>query len=211
MSTFAELAAMPGGVGCFYYFDVAPSPSIVNPYTLRYSTVWFSPENYPSNLDSQPRIMALGNLTRALGDNRGMTAATISVTLDNADGGVDWLSDRATYATQAIQSEWRLTCQLYDARNPLGAFGDYDVKVLGIFTLMDPPTRKNETIEFTLVDKTLTKLDINTPTVLDWCGITDASRPFTEAEYRTGLSFGTRFTAAGENMFPLDSPTPVAW
>lgn len=208
MSTFDELAVR-NGVGCIYYFDVAPDPTATYPYTLRYSTQWFSNEDYPSSLDSQPRIASLGNLSRALGADRGLTASTISVTLENSDGGVDWIADRDTYATDAIGSEWRLTCLLYD--QSARPFTDYNVKVLGVFTLMDPPTRTNGTIELQLVDQTLTKLDINTPTILDWCGVTDANRPFDEDEYRDILANGTRYTTSGEGVFPLDAPLPVAW
>lgn len=211
MRTFDELAAMPG-VGCIYYFDVALDPTAVNPYTLRYATEWFSSENYPSSLDSQPRIAALGGLTRALAETRSLTSSTITVTLENSDGGVDWIADQATYLTQAIQSEWRLTCLLYD---PAGAVGDdYAVKVLGIFTLMDPPTRNSATIEITLSDQLLNRLDMDTPSIADWCGITDANRPFTLAQLLNPSRPPSTYKPANPPAIePFDpyTPLPLAW
>lgn len=205
MSTFAELIEKPSP-GVLYYFNVSTDGGAT--YTLRYSTAWFSPENPPSTIESQPRIKQIGALTRALGADRGLTAATIDVELENSDGGVDWLCDQSTSAT-AIASVWQLYCVVWDSTNASGFYGDVDEKLLGVFSLMNPPARSNGSVQLSLADDTLSRLNIVTPTAADWAAITDANRPFTDDEYRQFSSWGTQQDAT--QCFPIDSPLPVAW
>lgn len=207
MSTFDELVAkQPRGV--LYYFNVSLDGG--STFTKRYAQAWFSPDSPPSSLESEPRIMSMGNLTRALGADRGLTAATLDIELDNADGGVDWLSNRTTYASQAISSVWVLKCLVWDPNTGTATYAtDFAEKTLGSFTLMNPPQRGIASIKVKLGDACLTQLDINTPTPADWAAITDANRPFTDDQYRAFGSWGVQ--QDGTNCFPIDSPLPVAW
>lgn len=210
-TTYADLSARPG-VGAIYYFRVSVDGGTT--FTLMYSTQFWGSFSGGSIAYSDPRIVNLSPLTRGLGANRGFTASSIQVELQNADGGVDWLSDRTTYETEAIESVWELYCLLYD---PAQGLNDYDVKQLGTFTLVDPPVRRDASIQISLVDSVLSGLiqQAPTPTIRDWCAITDADRPFTQLEYElTGPTYGTTNVAWGTGMqhtgvFPIDTPLPL--
>jgi len=168
MTAFADLAKLPG-VGVLYYFDVSVDRGAT--FTRAYSTQWWFGGTY----ESEPRIIRLGNLARSLGAANGFTAATIDVVLENTDGGADWLSDRDTFYTDGFGSIWKFIAVFYDPANP----SDYDTKVLGLFSLFDPPARKNDRIELTLVDGGLGVLSQMAvpPSLRDWCEATDAGRP----------------------------------
>lgn len=204
MSTFDELAVR-NGVGVVYYFDVTLDASVAA--TLRYSTAYW--DNW-TTLEPSPRLTAVGNLSRELAETRALSSSTIAITLENSDGGVDWLADQSTFLTQAIKSEWTLTCRLY---NPLDAT-DYATKTLGVFTLMDPPTRTNGTIEVTLSDQLLNRFDMDTPTIEDWCNITDADRPFTMAQLENPSRAPAAYKPTAQpSVTPFDpyTPLPLAW
>lgn len=195
MTPFATLAARPG-IGCIYYFDV--STDFGATFTLRYSTAWWS-EAAGALGESDPRISDIGTLTRALAVDRGFAASTLTVTLENHDGGVDWISNRATFATSTVPSVWRLYCLLFD---PAQGLNDYDVKQLGEYTLSEPPTRRNETITISLCDAAMSGA-VNPaalPTIRDWLSITDAARPFTAAEFQSPTSGAA---------YPIDAPIPL--
>lgn len=173
MSSFEQLAARTD-VGCLYYFDISTDKGVT--FTKAYSTVW----SFGGTYQTEPRIIRLGNLTRELGADRGFVAATIDVTLDNSDGGVDWACNQATFQTQGIQSIWKFFVQLWDPKNP----SDYASKLIGVFSMMDPPTRKAATVEVTLVDGGIGLVSqlAAVPTLRDWIRATDAARPATLTE-----------------------------
>lgn len=168
MSTFEQLSKMPG-VGVLYYFDVSVDRGAT--YTKAYSTQWWFGGSY----QTEERIVRLGNLSRSLAVGRGFTATTIDVVLENTDGGVDWLCDRSTFNTQGAGSVWKLFVLLWDPASPT----DYQTKVIGLFSLFDPPKRKADRVEFSLVDGGLGVLSQMAvpPSLRDWCEATDAGRP----------------------------------
>ena len=199
MTAFADLAKLPG-VGMLYYFDISIDGGAT--YTRNYSTQWWSRAG-GGFLESEPRIVNLGNLSRRLGADRGFTAATVDVVIENTDGGADWLCDQDTFASEAVKSVWRLACLLWNPADPT----DYDVKYLGKFALMRQPTRNSTTISVVLVDGALSALSqmAATPTIRDWCAITDADRP----ALLTTENLGDNSIKGSIQGFDYDAPTPL--
>lgn len=198
MTAFADLAKMPG-VGMLYYFDISVDGG--STYTRNYSTQWWSRAG-GGFLESEPRIASIGNLSRRLGADRGFTAATVDVVIENTNGGADWLCDQDTFASEAVKSVWRLACLLWNPADPT----DYDVKYLGKFALMRQPTRNSTTISATLVDGgvvALAKL-ATPPSVRDWVNIIDADRP----AQLTSVNLGNPI-AGSIPGFDYDAPLPL--
>lgn len=172
MTTFNEFIDRGRNIGVNFILDVRLVRGITT-VTRRYSQAFT--RNAGTTPMAEARIVKMGNLTKAFGPNRGLTATTLSVTLDNSDGGCDWLSDRLTFVSDALVAEFVLIAEVYDPANP----ADFDTKVLGLFVLMDPPQRNESTIELQLVDDALgaaSEIAV-TPSVRDWVAITDANRP----------------------------------
>lgn len=173
MTTFAEFVARGDNVGTNFIVDVRLVRGVTTVYR-RYTQV-FTPNVGPQPPAAEARIVKLGNLTKAFGPTNGLTATTLSVTLDNTDGECDWLSDRLTYASDAIKAEFVVALEVYDVANPV----DNALKTLGLFVLRDPPRRTETVVELSLVDDALGAASqiAETPSVVDWIGITDANRP----------------------------------
>lgn len=198
MSTFDQLSGNPAA-GALFYFAVSLDGGIT--YTKIYTTsVW---ENPAAGFVWEPRLKQIGNFTRELGPDRGFVASSMNITLENTDGGVDWVCDRSSYQSQGIKSVWKYICTLWDPLNQ----ADYDSKTLGYFTLMEGPTRNNTTVEITLVDAGLGKLSqlSATPSIRDWAYATDAGRPFTYTKL---------VDESSKEHVPnidADAPSPLMW
>lgn len=192
MSTFNEIVALPS-VGALYYFDVSIDNGAT--FTKAYATT-------ASDYASDARIVSLSNIERQFGSDRGLTASAMTVVLANTDGGVDWLCDQATFSSQAKRSIWQLNAVVWDPSTP----ATYNSKAIAIFALMDPPQRKQATVEVRLVDGPLTSLMqmAATPTIRDWCAITDPDRP--SSLTTANLS---DWTLPGYTGFDYDAPIPV--
>lgn len=198
MSTFEQLSKMPG-VGVLYYFDISIDGGAT--YTRNYSTQWWSRPG-GGFLESEPRIASLGNLSRRLGADRGFTASTIDVVIENTDGGADWLCDQDTYASEAVKSLWRLACYLWNPADPT----DGDVKYLGKFSLMRQPTRNSTTISASLIDGGVVSLAqlATPPSIRDWVNIIDADRP----SQLTAVNLGNPIAGSIPD-FDYDAPVPL--
>lgn len=170
MTTFAEMSQR-NGLGVLYYFRVDDAAG---------STIAYYSTTQMGSLDA--RIASLGTLTRGLSADRGFAASTLSVSLDNSDGELDWISDRVTFGTQAIGSVWNLAIRIWD---PVEGIAGYTEKTLGVFTLVDPPECSASIIRLNLADASLSALlaPAQRPCLRDWFGITDANRPFTQDEW----------------------------
>ncbi len=196
-STFADFAALPG-VGVGYYVNV----SLDNFATQfkNYSTV--AMQFGPTLTIYDPRIISMGNVSRAFGASRGFASGTFSLELDNTDGGCDWLINRTTYASQALRAKFELYVVLYLP----GDFATRSVKQLGTFMLMDPPVRTAERVTLSLADDSLGEVAslAPTPTIRDWMSITDANRPAVLA-----LNNIDRNQKGLIPDFDYDAPTPL--
>lgn len=199
MSTFAELIALPG-CGVTYGFEVSLD---------RFATVAYRYGLTAGLLDGsnefQPRILALGNLARELGVDNAISLATIEVTLNNTDAGVDWLVDSIS---TALRSQWKLWCRAWRPSNP----SDFATKMLGVFMPMDLGERDSRAVTLTLVDRfggdgaelaltpTLSQLapDLYAEGILSTSSFdTCIEQPLVDPSTRLPLAFG-----GGANMFP---------
>lgn len=167
MSTFAALAAKPG-VGAAYIVSVESTTGGTTTVVARWATVSCLIGGY--NYDG--RILSVGNVTRAFGVERGMAAATVALTLDNADAGLDALSDRTTFGAWR-RCTYRLSMVLYDPAAP----ADSATQLLGLFVPLDMPTRSTESIVLSMSDKTARDAAElkRAPSLSDWAAITEAT------------------------------------
>ena len=87
---------------------------------------------------------------------------------------------------EALRSVW----------GPERTASDHASKLIGVFSMMDPPTRKAATVEVTLVDGGLGLVSqlAAVPTLRDWIRATDAARPatLTGSEHRRSKPAGLR-------------------
>lgn len=204
MSTFAELIVKPG-VAPAYYLGVSLDHGATISYV--YSTHWLPGVAASLALPTEPRISKLGPLNRAFGVDHGLASTSFEVELENTDGALDWISNRTTYATQAVASVWYYAVFVCDPLNP----SDYQVQSLGYYQLKDPPARDGSRIRFTLVDKSLVDLQLSDmPTVRDWMAITDANRPtFIAAAYAPAGQQLDSSIAGAVPDFDIDAPIPL--
>lgn len=207
-STFADFAALPG-VGVAWYVNV----SLDNFATQfkNYSSV--AMQLVAGGTMYDPRILSIGNLTRAFGASRGFASGTCSLELDNTDGGCDWLVDRATYATQTLRAKFELYVVLYDPQQAgldLTNSAHRAVKQLGTFMMMDPPSRDAAKVSISLADDSLGEVATlhRTPSIRDWMKITDPDRPEKLTEEFVGAPTGRhRFSMVPG--FDFDAPVQL--
>jgi hypothetical protein len=185
MSSFAELAALPG-VGVGYALEVSNAAGVVQ---FR----WATADGYydDTGIAYEARIVSVGNLSRALGKGRTLTVSTIDIVLDNVDAGADVLMDRASFE-DVLGWTFRLSIFAYDPANP----SDGEGKQLGVFSLFDAPSRTDSEIRLSLADSVLHKIEtvVRPPTLREWLAAADADRPF---------------TSTSTFHFDLDTPLPI--
>ena len=160
MSTFEQLVAMPG-VGTAYLVNVSLDRGDTIAY--RYST-----HSVPAGvgvLYYEPRLVKVSTLSRGLSIDHGLSSSTVSIVLENTDGGVDWVSNQATAGTTFFRSQWALSIYVWDPANP----ADFATKTLGIFQAMDNPVRTLEHVEISLADRAISDASdfSQTPTLRD--------------------------------------------
>lgn len=186
MSTFAQLAALPG-VGVAYLLE--GSDDGFSTVAYRYSTAdgYFG---HTATYDS--RIVSVGQLSREFSASGALATCTVDVVLDNTDAGADFFVDSDWDTVDSY--EWRLKIALYDPASP----SDYATKTLGVFGLFEPPTRTIESIALQLCDTVSAQAEtlLRPPSLSDWKGVTDSARP----SYDEG-------SVDGE--FSFDEPLPV--
>ena len=122
------------------------------------------------------RVVEMGSVKRALGNNRIAASSTTSLTLDNADGAVDWICGRENIATAAA-ARFRIYVTLYEAGVSPPTF---TAKMLGEFVLSSWPRQDNATVQLQLADDFMGKLGAGLllPTLLDWQNVgTTANNP----------------------------------
>lgn len=122
------------------------------------------------------RVVEMGSVKRALGNNRIAASSTTSLTLDNADGSIDWICGRENIATAAA-ARFRIYVALYESGVSPPVF---TAKLLGEFMLSSWPRQNNATVQLQLADDFMGKLGAGLllPTLLDWQGVgTTANNP----------------------------------
>jgi len=202
MTAFADLAKRPD-VGCLYYFNVSRDGGATYDGEDVFST-------HSLELQIRARVVSLGNLSRNLGPDYGLAAATVDVTLDNSDGELDWLVNPETYATNVIDSVWELNCLLYLPTNR----ADFDVKKLGNFTLLSPPRRSATTIQLSLADGGVGRIAelATAPSMLNWGALGypsgDSNMPI-GLEVLAGASAGPSWGTV--NGYDYSAPLPLIW
>lgn len=167
MTTFSEFAARTSGVGVNWILSIGP-PSSAAVYV--YGTVG------TTNVAAvDARIVNLSSLNRGFPADMGMQASEITVTIDNTDGEVSWLLAVAGSLTSYNSYNFTLSCEMYDIETST----DYATKTIGVFELLDWPTRGEGVVIISLVDHALGRgaALVEMPTVRDWCAATDAARP----------------------------------
>lgn len=183
MSTFAQLAALPG-VGVAYLVDVSADGFATT--LKRWSTV----DGFFGGADAyDARIISVGNLSKAFGAERAFTTSTIQLTVDNVDAGADDLMAIANYAA-ILSWEFRVKVALWNPSTPT----DLALKTLGTFSLLDAPRRSAESIRLQLQDSTSAKVReaLRAPSINDWVAITDGDRPqLTNGNFAPGIDLAS--------------------
>lgn len=193
MSTFAELAAKPG-VGLAYLVDVS---------TDGFATIlhrWGTGSGYFNGGNAyDQRILSVGNLTRSMGSARSMTAATVALTLDNADAALDFLVDRTTFASVTNQAQFRLYMALFDPASP----GTNSLRTLGIFACLDQPSRDAATVKLSLADPSIDAAAQahRPPSLMDWGSLNNITQPVPSAS--------SRYDIDANPAVNWDAPLPV--
>lgn len=147
------------------------------------------------------RVLEMGSVKRAFGNNRIAASSTTSLRLANADGGVDWICGRENIGT-AARARLRIYVVLYEAG---AAESGFVSKMLGEFVLSSWPTQNNTAVDLQLADDFMGKLGAGLllPTIADWAAVGDATNnPFVEtAGLPPSLSVNTPIQLAfGEDV-----------
>jgi|GEM_PF-5620050 len=155
------------GRGVVYKLDI--SLDNFSTITYRYST--------HANVDAtnayDPRIKAIGSIGREFGVDHLLASTSFDVVLDNADGGIDWLTNIAT-ADDMLASRMRLYIGLFDVAAPTSIVW----KQLGEYLITDHPERREDVIALTVSDDMMGWLQdvVPTPTIRNWYEL-DANCP----------------------------------
>jgi hypothetical protein len=157
------------------------------------------------------RVLELGSIKRAFGNNRIAASSTTSLALNNADGGVDWLCGRENIATASV-ARFRIYVALYEAGVSPPTFTS---KWLGEYTLSSWPTQDNERVELELADDFMGRLGTGLwlPTLRDWQAVGDAtSNPFINAVgYPSNIAEDTPIQLAFGEDWVLAWPHLIPW
>lgn len=160
------------------------------------------------------RVVEMGSVKRAFGNNRIAASSTTSLRLANPDGAVDWLCGRESIGN-AARARFRIYVVLYEAG---AAESGFVSKMLGEFVLSSWPTQNNTAVDLQLADDFMGKLGAGLllPTFVDWIGIgTSANNPFKNIEPYNGLpasvtlttpiqlAFGEDFVRAWPHILPI--------
>lgn len=186
--------------------------------TDNFATVAYRYSDVAGELDGtnmyDARVVAMGSVRRALGNNRIAASSTTDLQFDNADGAVDWLCGRENIATAAA-ARFRIYVVLYDrGAVPLV----FTSKLLGEFILSSWPARNNTTVELQLADDFMGKLGVGLqlPTFEDWVAVgTTSNNPIKNWGAVNGLpsslamttpiqlAFGEDFVRALPHVLPV--------
>lgn len=115
------------------------------------------------------RILEVGNIQRAFGQDHLPVASATSVVLDNSDFGADFLVAAATMETTGFKARYRLSLGLSDdTANTYQA--TVLMKTVGIFVCLDFPSREDGKVHLSLADDVLGQIadPLIPPTPNDW-------------------------------------------
>ena len=138
--------------------------------TDSFATITYRYSDVPGALDGtnqyEPRVLNLGTVRRALGQNRVAGSSTTSLKLANADGVVDWICGRENINTAKL-ARFRIYVALYD---PDATVLTFTSKMLGDFVLSSWPSQNNAEVMLNLADDFMGRLGAGLllPTLLDW-------------------------------------------
>lgn len=120
------------------------------------------------------RVVEMGSVKRAFGNNRIAASSTTSLRLANPDGAVDWICGRENIA-DAARARFRIYVVLYEAG--AAATSGFTAKMLGEFVLSSWPTQNNTAVDLQLADDFMGKLGAGLllPTFADWMEVGTAS------------------------------------
>lgn len=159
------------------------------------------------------RLLNMGTIRRAFGQDRIVGSSSTSLRLDNADGGLDWICGRANIATAAA-ARFRLYVTLYD---PTASPLVFTSKMLGEFVLSSWPSHNNVAVQLDLADDFMGRLGpgLLLPTLTDWLGIgTTSNNPFKNAigipqrlspHTPIGLTFGEDVLLGFPHIIPWEN------
>lgn len=217
MSSFAELAALPApGAAVFFEasLDNFATAIVVDGVTQRWSTVtgnFIVPIIGTPLVECVARITSVGRHQRSLSADGLSAASTLSLVLDNTDGGVDWMTKRETVQTTLLKARFRVVLALFDPANPT----DTQSRALGIFSCLDLPTRDESRVFLELADDILAAAaDIAlAPSLKQWAetaasvDILDTAANFSTPSLAGGFQ---TYTGAGWGV-PPNRPLPLAF
>lgn len=142
-----------------------------------FSTIAYRYSDVPGALDGtneyDPRVLSLGPVRRAFGQQRIAASSSTSLKMANADGGLDWICGCENIA-DAAAARFRIYVVLYDkAADPFV----FTAKLLGEFVLSSWPAHDNVAVSLSLADDFMGKLGAGLllPTLLDWQAVGDSS------------------------------------
>lgn len=109
-----------------------------------------------STTEYQPRVLSVGSLSKGFGTDGIPSPTTLDLTLDNADGGLDFLFARTYYGTIT-----RLRVRAYLITwNAFNGYGNETEEMqLGDFMFADFPRRTTDTVSMQMADAILGRLD----------------------------------------------------
>lgn len=162
-----------------------------------------------TNLYSR-RVLEVGAIRRAFGQQRIASSSSTSIVLDNADGALDWLCGNEGLA-DAAAARIRIYVCLYDEAS---ASPTIESKLLGEFILSAWPTQDNATISLDLADDMQGRLgNLLLPTIADWQAVgTTANNPIKNSVgMPSSIGLNTPIQLAFGEDWVLSLPHLIPW
>lgn len=185
-----------------------------------FETISYRWGDQAGNLDAtnhyDNRVLELGPVRRALGQNRVAASSTTTLTLDNADGVLDFMCGSTGLAT-ASAMRFRIYVVIYDVVTYPASSGLH-AKQLGEFVLSSWPSQDRERVSLNLADDMMGMLGpgLQLPTFVDWSAVGSASTnplsggtlgglPDSISQYAPiQLAFGEDWLLTHPHIIPID-------
>ncbi|HEY0881025.1 MAG TPA: hypothetical protein VGD87_05825, partial [Archangium sp.] len=156
------------------------------------------------------RVLEVGPIRRAFGQQRIAASSSTSLSLDNADGALDWLCGEEGLADAAI-ARFRIYLGLYDEA---AASPTIESKLMGEFILSAWPEQDATRVTLQLADDMLGKLGtLLLPTIADWAAVgTTANNPIKNSVgLPTTITLNTPIQLAFGEDWVLALPHLIPW
>lgn len=156
------------------------------------------------------RLLELAPIRRAFGQQRIASSGSTSISLDNADGALDWLCGE-TGLSDAAAARFRIYVGLYDSTS---ATPTVESRLLGEYILSSWPQQDNTSITLDLADDMQGRLgNLLLPTIADWMQVgTTANNPIkNSAGMPASIGLNTPIQLAFGEDWVLSLPHIIPW